>query len=119
MTKERKAAIAQWERIKEYLAETGEFKKFDSWYRWQCNCWFCHYVRIHDAPDGDNGCRKCPLWKYAVSHNYNITKYDCGCTSKHYGTLYGIARDGREALSERLAACDLITRALKGERIWE
>lgn len=119
MTKERKAAIEQWETIKKQLKETGVFKKPDSGYIWQCNCWFCHYVRDHETPGDDNGCTRCPLWKYTAAHCASVTKYDCGCSTKIKGSLYQIVTDESRNLEERLKACDLIIAALKGEHIWE
>ena len=118
MTKERKAAIEQWETIKKQLKETGVFKKPATDYRWLCNCWFCQYVRDHSTPCYDNGCTKCPLWKWAKAHYNSIENEDCGCSS-YYPSLYHTAADESERLTERLKACDLIIAALKGEHIWE
>ena len=117
MTKERKAAIKQWEVIREHLKQTREFKK-PTEYGWWFNCWFCEYTRNHKARGHDNGCTKCPLWKWASAHNLWITEYDCGC-SAYYNTLYATVRDESALLAERIKACDLIIAALKGEKIWE
>lgn len=121
MTKERKAAIEQWETVKNDLATFGIFKKPVAEYNWQCNCWFCHYVRDHSAPGYDNGCTKCPLWKWAKAYfPGGISETDCGCSHAYwYTTLYHKVADESERLEERLKACDLIIAALKGEHIWE
>ena len=119
MTKERKAAIEQWETIRARIKSGEIFKKPDSGYAWQCNCWFCHYVRDHEAPGNDNGCTKCPLWKYTAAHCANVNLYTCGCSHYYHRTLYNKVTDESKRRKERLKACDLIIAALKGEHIWE
>ena len=119
MTKERKAAIEQWEIIRKQLVSTGPFCKPESGYAWMFNCWFCQYVGSPNGHNMDNGCRKCPLWKWAdVFNGEFFTKCDCGC-SGGYITLYSIVTGEHLDIAERLKACDLIIRALKGEHIWE
>lgn len=123
MTKERKAAIEQWEKIKDRILQDGIFDKPDSGYDWWYNCWFCNYIRLPylrvcEHPH-DNGCCKCPLWKWADAHNgESFTKNDCGC-SGYYNTLYYTVTDNSEKREKRIEACDLIIAALKGEHIWE
>ena len=116
MTKERKAAIAQWERIKEDLLRGGEFAKTRP-YSWWYNCWFCQYIRFSRIDGTNSGCSKCPLWKYTASKCSSLDETDCGCA--RWFSLYEKARSFLNPLTVRLEACDLIIRALKGERIWE
>ena len=118
MTKERKAAIKQWEKIREGIQFDGSFKKPLTPYRWSNNCWFCNYVRDRDARIPDKGCRKCPLWKWNDAQYSFVAEEDCGC-SGYYNTLYMIAQGGGLSRSTRIKACDLIISALKGEHIWE
>lgn len=120
MTKERKAAIKQWESIKEHLTKTGEFNKLlDSRYAWRCDCWFCQYVRDNSAPFPDNGCIKCPLLKWSKVNSAHIDDDDCGCFTMFEDSLYQKVRDENIRLEVRVKACDLIIAALKGEHIWE
>jgi len=119
MTKERKAAIEQWETIREGIQFDGSFKKPLTPYLWSNNCWFCNYVRDLGTRMPDNGCRKCPLWKWAKTHSF-ITETDCGCSHNwYYNTLYNIVCDEKYSSYVRIKACDLIIAALKGEHIWE
>jgi hypothetical protein len=121
MTKERRAAIEQWEKIRARIALDGVFEKPSTEYYWSNNCWLCNYVRDNAAPYPDNGCSKCPLWKWSSAHYAGVKKTDCGCgsNSTHSDTLYHKVCDERRTSTERIKACDLIIAALKGEKIWE
>lgn len=124
MTKERKAAIEQWQKAKIWIIEipSKAFIKPDTAYAWEHNCWFCQYVRDNcDTPNAlynYQGCSHCPLNKWALAKGVIKSQDDFGCT--HYAeTLFHKVCDPKYLLEDRLEACDLIIRALKGEHIWE
>ena len=127
MTKERKAAIEQWQRVLEQLLRIRDnpnisryiFKK-DMGYKWVANCWFCTYIRKKEG--GSQGCERCPLFKYSVANKpdycVSYTSYSdyCGCTGSW--SLYVRVRDIDNDINNRIAACQLIISALKGIHIW-
>lgn len=120
MTKERKTAIKQWEKIRDRLYKDGIFEEPYTGYEWLNNRWFCQYVRNHHAVFPNNGCSKCPLLKWVLAHQACVDEEDCGCACwPYYDTLYYKVCDENRTLRERIKACDLIIEALKGKHIWE
>jgi hypothetical protein len=125
MTKERKAAIEQWQRVLEQLLRIRDnpniylsryiYKK-DMGYGWLANCWFCTYIRKKE--EGSQGCERCPLSKYDVAKGLLYSYYcgGCGCTGSW--SLYGRVIDIDNDINDRIAACQLIISALKGKHIW-
>ena len=123
MTKERKVAIEQWQTIRRWIEETPDcivmIKPLVS-YEWKHNCWFCQYVRDYndDALCIYEGCKQCPLNKWALNKGIIKSHNDFGCLHDKR-TLYSMVCNPRYSLEERLEACDLIIKAPKGEHIWE
>ena len=123
MTKERKAAIKQWEHILEQLLRMRDnpnismyiYKK-DMGYSWLASRWFCTYMRKTEK--GSQGCERCPLFKYSVAKDPFVRyKRDyCGCTG--YCSLYIRVKNVDNDIYDRIAACQLIISALKGKHIW-
>lgn len=103
MTRERKLAIQMWEEIKRQLPQwkydiavnVKTFKADFCWQNdlaWKWDCWFCQYFR------GD--CDKCPLHS---CHHCDPAAAWCRLVDE-YGTI-----------ESRIAACDEIIAALKGQ----
>lgn len=129
MTKERKAAIKQWQNVLEQLLRIRDNPTYKSMYiykknmgyDWVSNCWFCTYMR---KPGGDSqGCERCPLFKYSVAnkpdiclHYRNYKRDYCGCTGDL--SLYTRVKNVDNDIYNRIAACKLIIQALQGQQIW-
>lgn len=122
MTRERKAAIKQWQLFRDLIRQdpTLPIAKPLVHYKWNNNCWFCQYVRDNsdDSLRNNQGCECCPLNKWAVNKGLIKSEYDFGCDF-NIPTLYAIVCNPKSYLAARLEACDLIIKALKGEHIWE
>ena len=102
MTRERKLAIQMWEEVKRQLPgwnyEIAVMLKtlkdnfcFHNGLSWKWDCWFCQYV---------HNCEKCPLQS---------------CDHRNPLTAWGRIVDEESSLESRIAACDEIIAALKGE----
>lgn len=144
MTKERKLAIKMWEDIKQriltdtlpsqvfFTSKTIIAKEYDVSLDISCNirwaniCWFCQYVRRDYKHFGDywegtgkglgeEGCNFCPLAKAHPLYNPSDAHHDCGCTL--FDSPYKIVISSFRPKEERAAACDIIIKALKGEKI--
>lgn len=130
MTKERKAAIRQWEYIVGQLMQgrpfTTEMKKASTPYEWKHGCWFCQYVRKDYReslksrkyiPYNSNRCTKCPLYKYIVSmlrkKGKAIPKNMCGCDVDNDYSLFG-----QVVRFNSIEAAKKILAMLKGEKLW-
>ena len=128
MTKERKAAVRQWEYIVGQLKQGATFtptmKELATPYTWKHTCWFCQYVRKDyreslksrcNIPRNVNRCTKCPLYKYAVSmlrkEGKVIPKNMCGCDNKY--ALFGLV-----VRFSSIEAAEKILAMLKGEKLW-
>lgn len=129
MTKERKAAISQWQNVLEQLLRMRDNPTYISMYiykknmgyDWVSNCWLCTYIRKHG--EGSQGCGRCPLFKYSVAHKPSIRKFYplytrdyCGCTG--LWSLYERVKNTDNDINDRIAACKLIIQALQGQQIW-
>lgn len=144
MTKERKIAIKMWEEIKQriltdtlpsqmfYTSKTLIAEEYDvssdtsCSIKWDNICWFCQYVRRDYKHFGDywegtgkglgeEGCNFCPLAKAHPWYDPSDAHHDCGCNL--FGSPYRIASNLYRPKEERAAACDVIIKALKGEKI--
>lgn len=140
MTKERKLAIKIWEDIKQRIL-AGEFDRVFSFYMrkaeivhteyhidWMDSCWFCQYVRRdynrfgdyweHTGKGkglGEEGCNLCPLAKAHPKYNPSDAEQDCGCML--VGSPWHTLCKRHASRKKKAKACDLIIKALKGERI--
>ena len=104
MTRERKLAIEMWEEVKKQLPGwkcdvvfalktlKANFCRQNG-LDWRYDCWFCQYVR--------DDCHKCPL-------------HSCDC--HNFATAWARIVDEGTSLRTKLAACDDIIAALKGEQ---
>lgn len=144
MTKERKLAVKIWEEIKQriltdtlpalmlhtskmLIAEAyGVSSDTSCSIRWDNACWFCQYVRRDYKHFGDfwegtgkglgeEGCNFCPLAKAHPLYDSSDAQHDCGCNL--FGSPYHIVCGIYRSKEERAAACDIIIKALKGEKI--
>lgn len=140
MTKERKIAIKIWEELKQRILTDTLDEKYgfivskqkvvldEYGMYWVQNCWFCHYVRRNYNRFGDfwestgkgkglgeEGCNFCPLAKAHPLYNPSNAKSDCGCDLP--GAPWKIVNNSYKTKEERAAACDIIIKALKGEKI--
>ena len=140
MTKERKIAIKVWEKIRDDLANNRIAQGTSFWVykreivrsfgitHWSSACWLCQYVRRDYDSYGDfwektgkakglgeEGCNFCPLAKANPLYNPSDATCDCGCFLK--GSPWTIVSNSLYTADERVAACNTIIRALKGEPI--
>lgn len=144
MTKERKIAIKIWEEIKQriltdtlpsqmlHVSKVLIAREYDvssdtsCSIRWDNVCWFCQYVRrdykrFGDYQEGtgkglgEEGCNFCPLAKAHPLYDPSDASHDCGCFL--HGSPYKIVSSIYRPKEERAAACDIIIKALKGEKI--
>ena len=96
--------------------------------RWASNCWFCQYVRRDYNRFGDfwegtgkgkglgeEGCNFCPLAKAHPQYDPSDAQRDCACILP--GAPFNIICHIHSPKEERAAACDIIIKALKGEKI--
>lgn len=146
MTKERKLAIKMWEDIKQRILTDTLPRPTESFYlnkmviakehgvswdnscsiKWDNACWFCQYVRRDYKHFGDywedtgkglgeEGCNHCPLAKAHPQYDPSDAQHDCGCDL--FGAPFYIVCSRYRSKEERAAACDIIIKALKGEKI--
>ena len=126
MTKERKIAIKIWEEIKAFILSSPQDVTSRSFIAmkhsitrkhgmyWNCNCWFCHYVRKTVRNDEgfivDEGCDRCPLHKLV-----RAAPGDCGCDIGLAQAPYARLANDWTDNAIKAEACDMIIKALKGE----
>ena len=95
---------------------------------WDNVCWFCQYVRRDYKRFGDywegtgkgkglgeEGCNFCPLAKAHPLYDPSDAQHDCGCLLPN--SPYAIVCNFFSSKKERASACDIIIKALKGEKI--
>lgn len=131
MTKERRAAIRQWEYIVGQLKHgtpfTPTMKELATPYTWRHTCWFCQYVRKdyrcylksrENIPVVINGCEKCPLYKYEKNRlekeGKAVPENKCGCDG--YNGYYSLF--GQVTRLNSMKAAEKILAMLKGEKLW-
>ena len=125
MTKERKLAIEMWKQIRKEIEFKGMFFNTISMMNlkakftmsnnldWECNCWFCQYVRRGKSSRlslGTEGCNLCPI----ATEEAKLNPCVCGCVGKD--SLFQMAMNIHLRTKVRLEACDKIIKALEGEK---
>ena len=146
MTTERKLAIKMWEDIKQRILTDTLPRPNESFYlnkiliakehgvawdnscdiKWDNACWFCQYVRRDYRHFGDywegtgkglgeEGCNYCPLAKAHPRYDPSDAQHDCGCDL--FASPFYVVCSKYRSKEERAAACDIIIKALKGEKI--